>query len=105
MKIDYDPQKSARNKINRGFGFDIAEDMEWDTARYWSDIRKDYGEIRYFGYGMIEERLHAICFKEIKDGIRVISLRKANAREQKAYKTFFKTDADENGTDKAGNVG
>lgn len=97
MKIDYDPQKSEKNRVERGFGFDLAENMEWDTAKYWADTRKDYGEVRYFGYGMIEERLHAICFKEIEDGIRVISLRKANAREQKTYQRLFQADLDKGG--------
>ena len=30
-------------------------------------------------------RLHVLCFTEIPDGIRVISFRKANAREVKRY--------------------
>jgi uncharacterized DUF497 family protein len=36
---------------------------------------------------MIEGRLHALVFTETVDGVRVISLRKANAREVKRYET------------------
>ena len=104
MKIDYDPNKSEKNRIERGFGFDLADDFEWDTARYWVDRRKNYGEVRYFGYGMIEERLHAICFKEIEEGIRVISLRKANTREQKFYQSLFQTDDDTGRDDTGGHI-
>lgn len=34
---------------------------------------------------MIGDRLHALCFTPAIDGIRVISLRKANAKEVKRY--------------------
>jgi hypothetical protein len=34
---------------------------------------------------MIGERLHALVFTPLLDGIRVISLRKANRREEREY--------------------
>ena len=33
----------------------------------------------------LEDRLHVLCFSETNLGIRVISLRKANQREEKRY--------------------
>lgn len=47
------------------------------------DDRKDYGETRYRALGFMEERLHALVFTETQVGIRVISFRKANQREEK----------------------
>jgi hypothetical protein len=35
--------------------------------------------------GMLRDRLHVLCFVETDDGIRVISFRKANAREVRRY--------------------
>jgi hypothetical protein len=35
--------------------------------------------------GLLHGRLHVLCFTETGDGIRVISFRKANDREVKAY--------------------
>ena len=34
---------------------------------------------------MIGQRAHVVCFTPIEGGIRVISLRKANAREVRRY--------------------
>lgn len=49
------------------------------------DDRKDYGETRYRALGLLEERLHALIFTETQVGIRVISFRKANQREERLY--------------------
>jgi len=35
--------------------------------------------------GLLEGRLHVLCFTETPDGIRVISFRKANAREVRRH--------------------
>ena len=47
------------------------------------DLRKGYGEMRYIALGLLQGRLHVLCFTEITDGIRVISFRKAIDREVK----------------------
>jgi hypothetical protein len=45
--------------------------------------------------GWLDVRLHVLCFTPTDDGLRVISLRKANARELRRYeKTPPLTDAD-----------
>ena len=49
------------------------------------DKRQDYGETRYIAVGMLGIRLHVLCFAETPEGIRVISFRKANAREVNRY--------------------
>ena len=49
------------------------------------DSRYNYEEIRYIAVGYLERRLHILCFTETPNGIRVISFRKANAREAKRY--------------------
>jgi uncharacterized DUF497 family protein len=47
--------------------------------------KRDYGETRFVAVGLLAERLHVVCFTEEPDGIRVISFRKANAREVKRH--------------------
>ena len=44
-----------------------------------------YGERRYLALGMIGDRLHAAMFTPRAGKVHVISLRKANQREVKAY--------------------
>ncbi len=85
MRISYDPAKNQRNIRDRGISFDSAAEFEFEDALYAVDKRKDYGEPRYIAVGMLGVRLHVLCFAETQEGIRVISFRKANAREVKRY--------------------
>ncbi|MBI3772314.1 MAG: BrnT family toxin [Gammaproteobacteria bacterium] len=91
MKIDFDPAKSEKNTRERGLPFDLAEDFEWDSALVVQDTRNPYPESRFQAIGFIdEERLHVLIFTLTPGGIRVISLRKANAevnRYEKAQET------------------
>ena len=85
MRISYDPAKNEQNIRSRGLSFDSAADFDFEGALYAVDERRDYGETRYIAIGMLGGRLHVLCFAETEDGIRVISFRKANAREVKRY--------------------
>ena len=49
------------------------------------DERKDYGEVRINALGYLDDRLYMLTFVEIDGGIRAISFRKANSREQAGY--------------------
>lgn len=49
------------------------------------DTRKPYPERRFEAVEPIGERLHVVVFAAITGGIRVISFRKANLREEKRY--------------------
>ena len=85
MRISYDPAKNERNIHNRSLSFDSAARFDFEGALYTVDERQDYGEMRYVAIGMLGVRLHVLCFAETADGIRVISFRKANAREMRRY--------------------
>ena len=85
MRISFDSAKSERNIRNRGLAFESAAEFEFESALYAVDERHDYGETRYIAAGMLGLRLHVLCFAETVEGIRVISFRKANAREVKRY--------------------
>lgn len=85
MKIEFDAAKNYANVRERGLSFDRAAEFDFNTAVVQQDIRKDYPELRYVALGFLESRLHVLCFTGIDGGIRVISFRKANSREVKAY--------------------
>ena len=85
MHISYDPAKNARNVRERGLSFDSAAEFDFGNALVKVDDRRPYGETRYVALGMMGARLHVLCFSETTDGIRVISFRKANAREVNRY--------------------
>ena len=48
-------------------------------------IREDYGEQRYRAFGFIGNRLYCVVYVDRNEVRRIISLRKANAREVNEY--------------------
>ena len=85
MNIEYDPIKNERNISLRYLSFANVEAFDFETARYCVDERYDYNEVRIRAIGLMGARLHVLVFVEITAGIRVISFRKANKREEKMY--------------------
>jgi uncharacterized DUF497 family protein len=85
VRIEYDADKSARNEEIRGLSFDLVDGFDWDSAMVLQDTRRAYPEPRYQAIGLLGKRLHVVVFTPIADGIRVISLRRANSREGKRY--------------------
>ena len=81
MKVDFDPEKNARNVEVRGISFEEVARFGWESAVIITDTRQDYCEAGYRGFGFIGNRLHALVFTPRQGAIRVISLRKANRRE------------------------
>lgn len=81
MRVYFDPVKNERNVRERGLSFERAAEFDFQSALVFVDQRSDYGETRFVALGMLADRLHVLCFAEAKDGIRVISFRKANSRE------------------------
>ncbi|MGI6245091.1 MAG: BrnT family toxin [Pseudochelatococcus sp.] len=59
--------------------------FDWETATEEDDDRHDYGESRKIVMGFIGQRLHVMVCVYRDEYIRLISLRKANDREQKHY--------------------
>lgn len=53
------------------------------------DDRADYGETRFITIGFLQARMVVAVWTWRKEKRRIISLRKANAREQKLYAPRF----------------
>ena len=85
MKIDFAPIKNEKNIRERGISFERVAEVDFNTALVFPDTRKEYGETRYIALCYLERRLHVLCFTETEAGIRVISFRKANEREENRY--------------------
>lgn len=82
---EWDEDKRAANLKKHGADFSAALEFEWDTALTAADARQDYGEPRFVSIGFIGPRLHVLVWTPRGEQFRVISLRKANAREVKRY--------------------
>jgi hypothetical protein len=59
--------------------------VERDTAVLVEDRRQDYGERRMRVLGHIDGHVHVAVITPRGEKIRVISLRRANEREERAY--------------------
>jgi hypothetical protein len=82
---EWDETKRVDNLAKHWIGFALAEGFEWDTALIVPDARRDYGEVRYSAFGLIEDRLFNLVFTPRVGKVRVISLRRANRREVRHY--------------------
>ncbi len=85
MEFDWDDNKDRRNRTKHGISLAAAKDFDWVTALRIPDIRKEYGEMRYVALGYIDQRLHVCVYTERTGTFRIISLRKANKKEEAIY--------------------
>jgi len=86
MKITFDPTKRALALDERGLDFADAPDVFTGVTVDQQDDRVDYGEARTVTVGLLAGRMVVIVWTERDGGRRIISMRKANAREQAKYK-------------------
>jgi len=85
MQYEFDEAKNQINIEKHGINFDLIEYFNWSSAIYLEDTRFNYGEQRFKAIGYIEFRLYVVIFVDRNNKRRIISLRKANKREEKAY--------------------
>lgn len=85
MWYEWDEAKRIQTLIKRGVDFAEAGHFQWDTAQVVADDRGSYGESRLVATGFIGKRLYVMAFTIRGGVVRIISLRKANAREVKDY--------------------
>lgn len=85
MNVTFNPAKNAVNVAKHGVALSEAASLDWDAAYTWSDNRRDYGEHRLVGLVPLNERLFYVVFLDRGEMRRIISLRKANAREVSRY--------------------
>lgn len=89
MNITFEAAKDAANVAanvaKHGVSLVDAERIEWDTLSAHLDRRQDCGEVRVIGFANVGLRPFCAVFTDRGDERRVISLRKANAREVAGY--------------------
>lgn len=81
--VIFDPAKDVANVAKHGVSLSVAEKMNLDDAVIVSSDRD--GEQRFVAYGMVAGRMFVLVFTFRGEGVRAISLRKANKREKKLY--------------------
>jgi uncharacterized protein len=93
MKFEWDERK---NELNIGkHGFDFADAYRiFDLPMVVDfDGRSDYGEDRWVGTGILDERIVVVVFTEPdRETTRIISLRKALSHERRNYEQYIKNE-------------
>jgi uncharacterized DUF497 family protein len=87
MKYEWDGAKNRSNFAKHGLDFGDAEDVLTGRCVSFVDSRFDYGEVRLITLGKLAGRVVVIAHAPRgEDTTRIISMRKANRREQQIYK-------------------
>ena len=84
MDIEYPPAKRDATLADRGLDMARAAEVFGGATLTVEDDREDYGETRLITIGFLEARMVVMVWTQRGAARRIISLRKANEREQKA---------------------
>ena len=88
IPIEYDDAKLTKNLFKHKLNFNIAKGFQHDSLMVKLDKRKEYGEARKIGIGMIDNILYCVIYVKRKAKYRVISLRLAKREERDLYDKF-----------------
>jgi uncharacterized DUF497 family protein len=86
----WDDAKDAANKAKHGIGFDAAYEFDESTAARFDRTREEDGESRIAVVGYLRGKLHTMIYTRREEFIRIISLRRSNKKEEKAYEKATK---------------
>lgn len=89
MNIEYPPAKRDATLVERGLDMARAAEIFSGATLTVEDDREDYGETRLITIGFLDSRMVVMVWTPRGAARRIISLRKANEREQKAYASRF----------------
>ena len=93
MQFEWDDGKSDACLMERGFDFEYAAQAFFDPRRLVRpDTRRAYGEDRFQLLGRIAQRVFVVVYTPRPSAVRIISARKANAREVQRYDDHAKDD-------------
>lgn len=87
MEISFDPDKRDATLGQRGLDFVDAAKVFGGPVFEFEDDRLPYPERRIITYGLLDGRLVAVVWTATERGRRVISMRKANEREQAKFRS------------------
>lgn len=85
MELTFDAAK--RDQTLRARGLDFADAAKVFAGHHFTrvDDRQAYGEDRYISVGLLEGRMVILVWTPRGAARRIISMRKANEREQQKY--------------------
>lgn len=84
MKFEYDPRKSASNKLKHEIDFEEAQNLWQDLNRMQIQARSET-EDRFALIAEYQDKLWSAFFTMREDRIRIISVRRARDGERRLY--------------------
>ena len=85
MEFEWDEVKGRANYAKHGLDFRDAAKVFQGITLTAEDIRQDYGETRFISLGLLDDLIVVPVYTERGEKTRLISMRKANQKERKAY--------------------
>jgi uncharacterized protein len=89
MSISFDPAKRDKTLAERGLAFEDSEEVFAGQTFQRVDDRHDYGETRIVTVGFLQGRMVIVVWTPRGSVRHIISMRKANEREQAQYRQRF----------------
>ena len=89
MQIEFDAAKRAATLMARELDMARAGEVFSGATLTAEDDRRDYGEDRFITVGFLDGSMVVVVWTPRKVGARIISMRKANDREQRLYGERF----------------
>ncbi len=95
MLFEWDKAKDAANIAKHGVSFAMARRIFDGPVLTRIDDRQDYGEVREYSLGVVGGVLILVVIHTRRmERIRIISARRANRTERKAYEEAIRKGAD-----------
>lgn len=85
MQIEFDTNKRNKTLTERGLDFARAAEVFAGPTVTLPDTRQDYGEPRFITVGALDGRMVVLAWTQRGAVRRIISMRKANEREQTRF--------------------
>jgi len=85
MQIEFDSDKRDKTLAERGLDFARAGEVFAGSVVTFADERFAYGEARYSTVGWLDARMVVVVWTPRGEVRRIISMRKANEREQARF--------------------
>jgi uncharacterized protein len=84
MEVEFDPAKSAANIAKHGLS--LADFVGFDAMPITiADTRREHGEVRFRAFGRIGGAPHMIAYTLRSGRVRLISFRRAHAKEMRRH--------------------
>lgn len=94
LRFEWDERKNRANRAKHGISFEEARTVFYDDdARLLDDPEHSEAEERFILLGMsmaLRVLVVVHCYREGDDVIRIVSARRATARERRDYEDFVK---------------